>query len=95
MGEVYPYLLIPGKRGLELVHLAPAVTRERVSPLMAQEGVFPTERLATHAVRLVLLMLGLVVAPKIVLASKAEATQVTLNVHWGMNKNPLHNITLY
>lgn len=82
--------MVPGKRGLELVDLASAVTRERVSPLVAQEGVFPTERLATHAVRLAVLVLGPVMAPKVVLASKAEATQVTLDVHRGVNKHTLH-----
>jgi hypothetical protein len=35
-------------------------------------------------------MLGLVMTPKVVLASKAEATQVTLNGHWGVNENTLH-----
>lgn len=87
--------LIPGERGLELVHLAPAVTRERVGPLVAQEGVFPTKSLATQTIRLIILMLGPMVAPKVVLASEAEATQVTLNVHWGVNKNTLHVGQLY
>ena len=89
------YLLIANNRGLELVHLAPAVTRERVSSLVAQESVFPTERLATQAVRLVLLVLGFVVAPKVVLPSKAEATQVTLNVYWGVNENTLRVLINY
>ena len=35
-------------------------------------------------------MLGLVVASKVMLASKAEATEVTLNAHWGVNENALH-----
>jgi len=80
---------IPGKRRLELVHLASAVTRERVRSLVAQESVFPTERLATHAVRLVVLVLRFVMAPKVVLARKAEATQMALNVHGGVNKDTL------
>jgi len=78
-----------------LVHLAPAVTRQGVSSLVAQESVFPTERLAAHAVRLVVFVLGLVMAAEVVLAGKAETTQVTLNVHWGVNKNSLHRGTLY
>lgn len=28
--------------------------------------------------------------PKVVLASKAKATQVTLNAHWGVDKDTLH-----
>lgn len=77
-------------RGLELVHFAPTVTRERVSSLVAQEGIFPTERFATQTIRLVVLMFRLVVAPQVMLASKAEATEVTLNVHWGVNEDTLH-----
>jgi len=88
-------LLIPGKRGLELVHFAPTVTREGVSSLVAQEGIFPTEGFATQTIRLVVLMFGLVMAPKVVLASKAEATEVTLNVHWGVNENTLYIKQLY
>lgn len=57
---------------------------------MAQESVLPTEGLATQTIRLVVLMLGLVVAPKVVLASKAEATEVTLNAHWGVDKDTLN-----
>lgn len=85
---------VASKRGLELVNLAPAVARERVSSLVAQEGVFPTKGLAAHAVRLILLVLGLVMAPKIVLTSKTEATEVTLNVHWGVDEHALEDITV-
>jgi hypothetical protein len=56
---------------------------------VAQERVFPTERLATHAVRLVLLVLGFVVAPKVMLAGKAQATQVTMNINWRVDENAL------
>lgn len=85
---------IASKRGLELVNLAPAVARERVSSLVAQESVFPTKGLAAHAVRLILLVLALVMAPKIMLASKTKATEVTLNVHWGVDKHALEDDTV-
>jgi hypothetical protein len=82
-------LLITGKRGLELKDLAPAIPRKRVSSLVAQESILPAEGLAAHTIRLVVLVLGFMVAPEVVLTSKAEATEVTLNVDWGVNENTL------